>query len=238
MSARGATSPSHLNSLEASACRADCGAAARIGAGPTSARGPASPYCLSSLEAIRQKLEEDRSRGCERAAGGAVRAASFLRAVGRASPAEVPAAAAREQPAVEAKPLTVEDAVTPPRLAAPPASPPRQDGAQSRPPTRPFPATATARPDVGPAGAGPCPPGGADMLAFESDRGNFTHILRFLKHRAAWEPPKTLQERAALRTEALYFGCAALVQRLDELDEDAGRFEHTAAFAGFASRAG
>lgn len=46
------------------------------------------------------------------------------------------------------------------------------------------------------------------------------HILRFIKNKAAWDAPKTPEDRAALRNEALYFGCMALVERLDALEED------------------
>ena len=55
----------------------------------------------------------------------------------------------------------------------------------------------------------PCGPG------FDADPANFTRILHFLRDGKRWQPPETQEERQSLRAEAEYFGCMALVDRLD-----------------------
>mmetsp|Transcript_180544 Transcript_180544/g.572820 ORF Transcript_180544/g.572820 Transcript_180544/m.572820 type:complete len:233 (-) Transcript_180544:8-706(-) len=218
-----------------------CGAAALGGGGG-----------LRSLDALQHKLEEDRRRVADRrgsgvalaggaAAGGAVQAASFLRAVAgvMVAPAEGSAAQVGDQPSIEASAvITSQEAVVAPRQpAVPPARPapacgsPGERGFPRRPPGAAGAACASSaggsaggagagagEGEAGAAGAAQGPKRELDVMNFQADRGNFTQILRFLREGpATWQPPGSAEERVALRAEAMYFGCAGMVKQLDEL---------------------
>mmetsp|Transcript_31339 Transcript_31339/g.79253 ORF Transcript_31339/g.79253 Transcript_31339/m.79253 type:complete len:203 (+) Transcript_31339:42-650(+) len=178
---------------------------------------------LSSLEAVKRRLDEDRKRGL---------GCSSQLAPGVGS--SVPRAC--EHPSARAVGrLQPEDAVLPPRHV--PTPPARSPGNGAVAPRRPLGNTASAAVGIG--SSGNCGTGatttsadgpsvgtdavaarshGVDLLNFQSDRDNFVYILRFLKCRASWQPPESLEARRALRAEAMYFGCEALVDKLDELE--------------------
>jgi len=227
-----------------------------------------SPLGLSALEAVHRKLEEDRARvslassiggpASARAAGGAARAACFLKvaAGGRATPED-----AAKQPSFIGDRLVVDAAVQHPLsdlhppLAACDAAPAGDseaevpsaigcaapasrvaleeqkpqvtnasgataamgaNGAEGRGTERKFENRVGDKVRACGGGGG----GGGVELCFQSNRENFTHILRFLRDGRNWKPPESWEERESLREEALYFGCPALVGRLaaDEAD--------------------
>ncbi|CAK0844295.1 unnamed protein product [Prorocentrum cordatum] len=96
--------------------------------------------------------------------------------------------------------LLAQAQVTPSAPSSPPAAQRPQPGRQARPAAAEQPAP------PGPEG------GGVD---FESDPINFTHILRFMRDGEAWQPPDDNKARAALKKEAVYFGCTGILNRLD-----------------------
>lgn len=61
-------------------------------------------------------------------------------------------------------------------------------------------------------------PGADGLFDFDSDPANFAHILRFMRDGEGWEPPQDLKVRAALKREAMYFGCHRMLDRLDKDD--------------------
>uniref|UniRef100_A0A7S4RRF8 Uncharacterized protein n=1 Tax=Alexandrium monilatum TaxID=311494 RepID=A0A7S4RRF8_9DINO len=177
---------------------------------------------LTALEAVQQKLEEDQRRAQRvhsrrpaqtpptsargAAAGGAARAASYLRAV---AGGRVPAFDSE----VDASHLCSEVEVA---VLHPPAQMPMPAGDVRG-------AEAAERSSSAGLPAGGGGPGDLHAHGFLSNRDNFLHILHFLRDGPRWQPPELPEECAALRSEALYFGCPALVQRLDALDGDGHR---------------
>lgn len=173
------------------------------------------------------------------AAGGAVKAASFLKTVdcGRAvsEDAQIPVSvdppqttvdAAVTHPAKDAVPLP-SAAVVPHAPAGSPTHRPapcvHQGGAvqQSCPkaPVSPVPAVSSSGPVPWVPPVAPSrnvQPQSA--IEFRSNPDNFTHILRFMREGSAWKAPDNFsaQDRENLRQEALYFGCMALVGLLDQ----------------------
>lgn len=90
-----------------------------------------------------------------------------------------------------------------------------------RTPVTPAPSHSATFPNPSPAKAEAAPAGLRSQQPekiFQADRSNFTRILAFKREGKRWEPPEQPEERAALREEALFFGCMALVERLDELE--------------------
>eukprot|EP00747_Dinoflagellata_sp_TGD_P193628 gnl/TRDRNA2_/TRDRNA2_60042_c0_seq1.p1 gnl/TRDRNA2_/TRDRNA2_60042_c0~~gnl/TRDRNA2_/TRDRNA2_60042_c0_seq1.p1 ORF type:complete len:178 (+),score=31.51 gnl/TRDRNA2_/TRDRNA2_60042_c0_seq1:66-536(+) len=146
---------------------------------------------LSSLSCVQQKLEEDRAR----------RSARLQQhtpgTIGRSTPE-----AAAEQPAVDLRRLSVEVAVQHPDNLV---------GSQHG---------LVPSADIG-GGTTRAARGPVFGLDYTSDGSNFVHILRFLRDRKEWQAPDQPEARAALRQEAIYFGCGALVDHLDALEQDA-----------------
>eukprot|EP00928_Gymnodinium_smaydae_P016427 TRINITY_DN16166_c0_g1_i1.p2 TRINITY_DN16166_c0_g1~~TRINITY_DN16166_c0_g1_i1.p2 ORF type:complete len:237 (-),score=58.22 TRINITY_DN16166_c0_g1_i1:46-672(-) len=193
---------------------------------------------LTSLDAVKRRLEEDRLRrkcaagrkfDLQPSALAAATAAPAPAALGSPPPTALlpasggaraaaflrSAAGARAspeeappQPAVDARPLALEAAVDQPTALA-------------QPPARPL---QPRRPDGYQVAARPVPqeqrrkaaPGG--VLDFTAERDNFRHILHFLRDGKQWKAPVSPRVREALRKEAFYFGCPGIVQAIDEAE--------------------
>lgn len=166
------------------------------------------------------------------AAGGAARAASFLKSVegGRAPtqeaaalpPVEIPlatVASAVTHPGEATTPVASEAAAAPTIPRAPPGAPPQRPAPRSAP-GRPAPvADSFAKGEAAESFSGGSESGmrkqPKSVMDFRSNPDNFMYILRFLRDGKGWQAPEQADARESLREEALYFGCMALVSRLD-----------------------
>ncbi|CAK0857752.1 unnamed protein product, partial [Prorocentrum cordatum] len=159
---------------------------------------------LSSLEALKQKLAQDQAR---LAGGGGTK--PYRPAAPSAGPPE-DCRGTLSPPLAQVAPQPLLGAVSYLRACSVVES---EDGRCSAADVDRE-ASAIARKAV--EAAQPAPPGAeGGGVDFESDPINFTHILRFMRDGEAWQPPDDDKARAALKKEAVYFGCTGILHRLD-----------------------